>query len=200
MKIRAKYPEYKIIPSKIPMRNLQSIGFEGNLPVKKSSSLDKIINNSFAQELFKLAQKNPHVFNLINLSIFGMALRPATVLAVPGAEKEDKQYVAAKSLIGTALIVVSELIVCIPLGKSIEKLGKAAETNPKILFPKINSPKYDAYNFFISHAVGLVLTLALSSFLTVRLTTKIMNKLFQQKNSNANKDMQKLQEKERGNL
>lgn len=200
MKIRAKYPEYSINSLKTPAKSGQNINFEGNPAVSETPRIDNFLKKGYAQKLFKLAQGNPHVFNLINLAIFGIVLRPTTILAIPGAEKEDKQYVAAKSLIGTALIVASELLVCIPLGKGIEKLGKAAKKNPKNLFPEFNTPRYDAYNFLISHAVGLVLTLALSSFLTVRLTTKIMNKLFPQKDSKVNDDTLKLQGKERGKL
>lgn len=198
MKLKAiKYPEYQINSPNMPKKNAQNIGFEGNLVVSETPRIDKMLKSPFVQKLFKIAQQNPHAFNLINLAVLGIVLRPATVMAVPGAEKEDKQYVAAKSVIGTALIVASQLLISIPIGKGIEKLGKAAEKNPKIPFFKFGSKKFDAYNFLISNAVGLVVTLASSSFLTVKLTTKIMNKFIAQKNSNPSKDTQNLKGKER---
>lgn len=199
MKIRANYPEYQVNSLKMPtksVKNAQSIGFEGNSAASETPRIDNLLKKPLVQKLFKIAQQNPHAFNLINLAVLGIVLRPTTVMAVPGAEKEDKQYVAAKSVIGTVLIVASQLLISIPIGKGIEKLGKAAEKNPKIPFFKFGSKKFDAYNFLISNAVGLIVTLASSSFLTVKLTTKIMNKLLPQK-SNLNKDTQNLKEKER---
>jgi hypothetical protein len=196
MKIRAKYPEYSMNNPKIPSKNASRIGFEGSFAAKPDT-VDKVLKSNFAQKLFEIADNNSHVFNLINLAIYGMALRPATLLTVPGAEKEDKQYVAAKSLIGTTLIVASELLICIPLGAGINKLGKMAKQNPEIKFPVKGSKQFKAYSFLINNVVGLVLTLALSSFLTVRLTTKIMNKLFPPKDSKANKNTQNPQGKER---
>lgn len=199
MKIRAKYPEYQVNSPNMPAKSVKSaktIGFEGNSAVSETPRVDKILKKGYVQKLFKIAQQNPHAFNLINLAALGIVLRPATVLVIPGAEKEDKQYVAAKSLIGTVLIVASQLLISIPLGNAIERLGKAAEKNPKIPFFKFGSKKFDAYNFLISNAVGLAVTLASSSFLTVKLTTKIMNKLLPQK-SHLNKDTQSLKGKER---
>lgn len=198
MKLKAiKYPEYPINSLKMPIKNAQGIGFAGNSAVSESPRVDKILKKPFVQKLFKIAQQNPHAFNLINLAVLGIVLRPTTVMAIPGAEKEDKQYVAAKSVIGTVLIVASQLLISIPLGKGIEKLGKAAEKNPKIPFFKFGSKKFDAYNFLISNAVGLIVTLASSSFLTVKLTTKIMNKLISRNISKPSKDTQNLKGKER---
>lgn len=197
MKLKAiKYPEYSKSTPNMPKKNVSSIGFEGNSAVSKTPRIDRILKKGYVQKLFKIAQQNPHAFNLINLAALGIVLRPATVLMIPGAEKEDKQYVAAKSLIGTVLIVASQLLISIPLGNVIERLGKAAAKNDKIPFFKFGSKKFDAYNFLISNAVGLAVTLASSSFLTVKLTTKIMNKLLPQK-SNLNKGTQNLKEKER---
>lgn len=197
MKIQAKYPEYQVNSPKMPTKNSKSMGFEGNLAVSESPRIDKILKKPLVQNLFKIAQQNPHAFNLINLAVLGIVLRPTTVMAIPGAEKEDKQYVAAKSVIGTVLIVASQLLISIPLGKGIEKLGKAAQKNPKIPFFEFGSKKFDAYNFLISNAVGLIVTLASSSFLTVKLTTKIMNKWMSQKNSNSNNGTQNPKGKER---
>lgn len=196
MKIRAKYPEYQINSLNNSKRNPPAINFEGNSAVSEMPKIDKILKKPFVQKLFKIAQQNPHAFNLINLAVLGIVLRPATVMAVPGAEKEDKQYVAAKSVIGTVLVVASQLLISIPLGKGIEKLGKVAANNPKNPFFKFGSKQFDAYNFLISNAVGLIVTLASSSFLTVKLTAKIMNKFLPQKDSNANNNTQNPQGKE----
>jgi len=200
MKIRAKYPEYPMKTPNMPPKNAPSMGFEGNLAAKKEPVIDRILKKEFAQKLFDMADRNPHLLQVISIGVLGMTIRPATLLAIPGAEKEDKQYIAAKSIIGTAMFVASQLLVSVPLDKSLKKIGEIAQKNPKSRFYKYSPKQLKAYSFLISNAIGLTLTLATSSFLTVKLTTKIMNKLFAKKDSNANNDTQKLQGKERDNL
>jgi hypothetical protein len=183
MKIPAiKYSEYPSQP-----QTTKPKGFAGNFAVSKTPFTDKILKKPFAQKLFSLASENPHVFNLINIGILGTLIRPATLIIIPGAEKEDKQYVAAKSVIGTVLLVASELAICIPLAKCIDKLGEAAKKNPASKFPKIGTPKFKAYGYLVNNVVGLALTLASSAFITVKLTTKIMNKLDKNKKENNKK-------------
>jgi len=202
MKIRAiNYPKYSTNTLNTPSKNSSSMGFEGNSSAGNNKFIDGILNNKVAQSLFKTAGRNPHLIQVMSVGILGLTLRPATLLVVPGAKKEDKQYVAAKSIIGTALFVVSQLLISIPLDKSLKKLAETAQKNPKSVFKQYSSKQIKAYSFLISNAVGLVATFATSSYLTVKFTTKMMNKLFPQKTSdNANNDTQKPQGKERGNL
>jgi hypothetical protein len=169
------------------VQNIYQKGVMGNFCAQKPSKIDTVLKNKFAQKLFNLASENPHVFNLINIGILGTLIRPATLIIMPGAEKEDKQYVAAKSVIGTVLLVASELVICIPLAKCIDKLGEAAKKNPASKFPKIGTPRFKAYGYLINNVVGLALTLASSAFITVKLTTKIMNKLDKNKKENNKK-------------
>lgn len=199
MKLKAiKYPEYPINSPNMPAKSVKSpknIGFEGNLAVKNETA-DRILNNKFVQNIFETAGRNPHLVQVATTGVLGLTLRPATLLAVPGAEKEDKQYVAAKSIIGTAIFVVTQLLITLPLDKSLKKLTDVAKQNPQSVFKNYSPKQLKAYSFFVSNAVGLALTLATSSFLTVKLTTKIMNKLFPHK---ASKEVntQNLQGKER---
>lgn len=198
MKVRAiQYPEYQIKTSNMPTKNTSNIGFEGLSTAKKNGMVDWVLKNKYAQKLFGIADKNPHVLNVICIGVLGTTLRPATLLAVPGAEKEDKQYVAAKSIIGTILFVASQLLISLPLGKGLKELGKTAVKNPQSKFYKYSPKKMEAYSFLISNAVGLVLSLFSSSFLTVKLTTKIMNKLFSQRHAKQSNDTQNPQGKER---
>lgn len=195
MKLRAiNYPEYPINSLNTPKKNASGIGFEGKFALK-NETIDKILEKKFVQDLFKKAGNNPHLIQVVSIGILGLTLRPATLLAVPGAEKEDKNYVAAKSIIGTVLFVASQLLVTIPLGKSLDKLEEIAKQNPKSVFHGYNSKQLAAYKFLVSNAVGLIFSLATTSYLTVRLTTKIMNKLFPHRAKEGS--TQKLQGKER---
>lgn len=193
MKLKAiKYPEYAINSPKMPIKNAQGIGFEGNLAVKNETA-DKILNNKFAKSVFNMAGRNPYLLQLLTTGVLGLSLRPLTLLAVPGAEKEDKQYVAVKSVIGTALLLATQLLITIPLDKTLKVLIDKTKENPTGIFKTYTPKQLKAYSFLVSNAVGLALTLATSSYLTVKLTTKIMNKLFSHKKA----DTQNSQGKER---
>lgn len=198
MKIQTiKNIEYRISNSCANSQTCAKTCFGTSLNAKESPIIDGILKNKLAQNLFKIAGRNPHLVQVISVGILGLTLRPATLLVVPGAEKEDKQYVAAKSIIGTALFVASQLLVSIPLDKSLKKIEEIAQKNPTSVFNHYSPKQLKAYNFLISNAVGLALTLTTSSYLTIKLTTKIMNKLFPQKKSIVNSSMQKPQREER---
>lgn len=181
MKIRAQYPEYSNNSLSNSRKNPQRIGFEGNPVASETPRIDRILQKPFVQDIFKKASNNSHLIQVLSIGVLGLALRPATLLVIPGAEKKDKQYVATKSIIGTALLVATQLLITIPLGKSLDKLAEIAKKNPKSAFNSYTPKQLKAYNFLISSVVGLVLTFATSSYLTVKLTTQIMTKLFPQK-------------------
>lgn len=197
MKIRAtQYPEYSVKTSNMPKKNTSSIGFEGNSVVSETPRIDKILKTPFFKNVFEIAGRTPHVIRVGSIGILGLTLRPATLLAVPGADKKDKQYVAAKSVIGTALFVASQLLITLPLDKSLKSLAEKAKKNPSSIFNKYSPKQLAAYSFFVSEAVALIFTFATSSYLTVKLTTKMMKKLFPNTDSNKN-NTQKPQGKER---
>lgn len=190
MKIRAQYPEYPNNPLNNSRKNPQRIGFEGNLAVKNETA-DKILNNKFCQSVFNMSGRNPYLVQLLTTGVLGLSLRPLTLLAVPGAEKEDKQYIAVKSVIGTALLLATQLLFTIPLDKTLKLLIDKNQKNPTGIFKNYTPKQLKAYSFLVSNTVGLALTLATSSYLTVKLTTKIMNKLFSKKNANTQKSQGK---------
>lgn len=183
MKIRAKYPEYPINSPKMPIKNAPNIGFEGNSAMSETPRIDKILKSPFIQKMFETAGRTPHVVRVGSIGILGLTLRPATLLAVPGAKKEDKQYVAAKSVIGTALFVASQLLITLPLDKSLKSLAQKAKKTPTSIFNKYSPKQLSVYSFIVSEAVALAFTFATSSYLTVKLTTKMMTKLFPAKDT-----------------
>lgn len=179
-----KYNEYKICSGNTPKNiiNRQTTAFVGNIVASKTPFIDKVLNNKLAQKSFKLADFSPHIFNLSIMGLIGVILRPASIFVVPGAKKEDKQYAMAKSIVGSVVVIASHLALCIPLAKAIKKLGVEAEAKPHLSnFPKINSPRFEAFNYFVNNGFAMFLTVALS-MLTVKAITTIMNKILPTKN------------------
>ena len=151
------------------------MNFAGNLPIEKTPFIDRLIKTKFSQKVFNLASLNPHTFCLAVMAVIGIAMRPATILVTPGAKKEDKQYAAAKSIIGTTIVTATHLALFIPLGNIIKKHAiEAMDKKNNSGFPKINTPKFEAYNYLVNNGVAVILSVALA-MATVKTITKIMN-------------------------
>lgn len=180
MKIQSiKYTESRVKSDKLrlPTNNPKTQSFEGRLPASKSPFIDSILGSKLAQKTFKLASLNPHTFNLTIMAAMGIFIRPVSIMLVPGAKKEDKQYAAGKSVVSSTITTVTHMALCIPLAKSIEKLAIKAEKHPNMIkFPTINSPKFEAFNYLVNNGFAVILTLA-SSALMAEAVTKIMHKL-----------------------
>lgn len=161
-------------------KNPQKISFGGNLPAKNSRMIDSILKSESAQWIFKLADKNPHNFNIVVMALIGVLLRPATILITPGAKKEDKQYAAGKSIIGSIIGPAIHVGPFIILANAINKLGKEAEKNPKIKFPKINTKEFEAFNYIVNNGTAFILSLLLA-LSVAKATAKIMNIVFPEK-------------------
>lgn len=188
MKIKTiKYNHYKSCQANLNKGsnpNQSAPSFAANLPVKKTPFTDKLLKNKLVQKLFNLASLNPHAFNLTIMAVMAILLRPATILIVPGAKKEDKQYAAGKSVVSSVISTMTQLALCIPLAKSIEKLAKEAESKPHLSnFPKIKTPKFDAFNYLVNNGFAIILTVV-SSIVMAKAVAKIMNKILPKKENN----------------
>lgn len=165
--------------------NPSSVSFAADLPAEKTPFIDKILKNKFSQKLFNLASKNPHAFNLTAIGLMGILLRPVGILVIPGAKKEDKQYAAAKSSIGTVITVCAQLAFCIPLALLIEKLAKEALKNPSASnFPQIKTPKFEAFNYFVNNGFSMILAVFIS-MLVAKTLTVVMKKFAPEKDENS---------------
>lgn len=156
-------------------KNGLNIKFNGNVP-KPSPVTDRILKNKLVKWLFELSDKNPFAFGIVALATSCMALRPATVMVVPGSNDKDKKYAAGKSFIASFVATTSRLIFILPLGIVMKKLGDAAKNNPKINFPHKGTTKFDAFNFAVNHSAGIILSIPTAA-LVVFLVAKIMDKL-----------------------
>lgn len=176
--IRYQEPKLKALSSQKEHDNKEKqVSFKSAVPNTKTTFIDWVLKNKLAKKMLDLASSNPHTFNLTIMAIIGITIRPATILVCPGAKKEDKQYAAGKSVISSAITTITQVALCIPLAKSIEKLAKAAEKHPeKIAVPKFKSPKFEAYNYLVNNGFAVILTV-ISSMIMAKAVTKIMNKL-----------------------
>lgn len=190
MKIQTiKYNHYKSCQanlSKCGTQNQSAPAFAANLPAKTTFSktlfTDKLLKNKFVQKLLNLASLNPHAFNLTIMAVMAILLRPATILIVPGAKKEDKQYAAGKSVVSSVISTTAQLALCIPLAKSIEKLAREAESKPHFSnFPKVKTPRFEAFNYLINNGFAVLLTVA-SAMVMSKAVAKVMNKILPDKN------------------
>lgn len=164
--------------------NPSSVSFAADLPSEKTPIIDRILKNKLSQKLFNLASKNPHAFNLAAIGLMGIILRPVGILVIPGAKKEDKEYAAAKSGIGTVIMIAAQLAFCIPLAMAIEKLAKEALKNPNISnFPKIKTPKFEAFNYFVNNGFSMILAIFISMIVAKTLTI-VMKKVTSKQDDN----------------
>lgn len=160
-----------------------NIIFKGN-PTKPSPLTDKILKNKLVGGLFKLADKNPFAFNIVALATACMALRPATVMVVPGSNDKDKKYAAGKSFIASFISTASRLLFILPLGIAIKKLAEKAKIDPKIHFPADGTDAFKKFNFAINNASGAIIAIPTAA-LVVYLVAKIMDILMKEpKNEN----------------
>lgn len=149
------------------------LNFRGKLPESKDF-LDKVLEKG--KGLFKLADINPFAFNVACLLTTCVVMRPLTILALPGTNKEDKQYAAGKSVISATLANTSRLIFILPLGIMMKNLGKNAKEDPSFRFPKIKTRRFNAFNYLVNNASAFLLSIPMSAVMVVAVA-KIMNKI-----------------------
>lgn len=140
--------------------------------------IDSCLKNKTLQKVFEFANLSPFGFTVLSMATTCIVMRPPVILAMPGAKKEDKQYMAGKSIIASLLANSSRIAFCLPLMLAIKNLGQKARIakNPeKIGFPAIETPKFDALNFAINSVFALALGVV-TSFAMVGVVAKAMDK------------------------
>lgn len=165
------------------------VNFKGTLP-KPSPILDRFLNNKITKSAFKLASLNPFAFNIAALALTCIVMRPLTILITPGSTKEDRRYAAGKSVIASTIANTSRIVFCLPLANAMKKLGKASQAGAVgVKFPKIGTPKFDAFNYLVNNGFAVILSLATSAII-VEAVAKVMDKLVPvtKKTKDANKE------------
>ncbi len=91
--------------------------------VKKPTNLtSKIINSDFFNKALLLVKENEALFeNIITIFLAGL-LKPICVLAMPGAEEEDKQVAATKNFVGAVTSFVLSALILTPVSKGVKRV------------------------------------------------------------------------------
>lgn len=142
----------------------------------ESKAINSILNNKSAQWVFKFAKKNPFGFNILALALSCIILRPATIMVLPGQKKDDKQYLAGKSIIASVIIDIARLAFCLPLAKALDYMGEKAKELPKLKFPKAGTKEFDMFNFGVNNALSVVLQVGTAALMTLAIP-KVMSKI-----------------------
>ena len=161
------------------MNSRQNVNFKG------SSS----IGSSLWKSLITICEKTNNNKALSEAAIgcaFASFLRPVTIIALPGAKKEDKQYAAGKAFISGFLSLAFSALFFIPLNKYI--LNPIVEN--KLLKGKMfpfaaNSVQQKAFKFLVDYGVAKFAVGALDAFILFKLLHPVVHALFGNKKAEA---------------
>lgn len=164
------------------VKNSTPVNF-GMAANKADRFIDKFLKSKTGLKILKMADINPTLFALGIGTAVSVTLRPATLLVVPGAKKEDKKYAAIKSIISAFITLATQGLIFYPLGLAMKNLGEKAKEAPQTTkFPyKIKTPKFEACNFFLNNGLGFFVTIA-ATLVMVKVVGAIMNKIMPPKN------------------
>lgn len=149
--------------------NQNNISFKGGVPL---TILDPIIKNKYFQSLLNLSVKNPSLFDSTIVLALATTIRPATILAIPGPPKEDRQYAAAKSIATGIIGVIVSALIYIPFEKGLRTFGPAAVEK----FCK-NPKAAEAFNYIVNKGSKLIIG-PLDAMLLFKLIPPIMKRVF----------------------
>jgi len=173
--------DYKQAKTKKTQANLSFSGFPEYLAEKVP---ENFLKNKGLHNFLKLAENNASMFEEIITFILGAFLRPAAILAVPGAKKEDKEYPAVKSIASAIISFGLTALVYIPLARHIRKLGTTAVKNASKSgsFPyKEGTTQFDSFNYLVNYG-SIFIVAPLQTILLFKAIPPLMNKLFPKEN------------------
>ncbi|MDD3012449.1 MAG: hypothetical protein PHC34_01955 [Candidatus Gastranaerophilales bacterium] len=175
-------PNYKQAKTKKTQVSLSFSGFPEYLAEKIPEGF---LKNKNLHNYLKLAENNASMFEEIITFILGVFLRPAAILAVPGAKKEDKKYPAVKSIASSLISFGLTALVYIPLARHIRKLGTTAVKNVSKSgsFPyKEGTKQFDSFNYLVNYG-SIFIVAPLQTVLLFKAIPPLMDKLFPKKDN-----------------
>jgi hypothetical protein len=178
----------------------QNMNFRGApVPPKAPSKLFKPIIATC-----EFVDKNPALAEAAIGTLFASILRPTTILAMPGAKKEDKEYAASKAFISGFLGLGLNFLCLVPVAiatravakQGFKKLLKTANGEKifeeiKPVFDKKDKQKSEAFSFLTKYAASFVVAI-IDTMILFKLIHPVAQKLFGHKheskqNSEVNK-------------
>lgn len=144
--------------------------------------IDKFLNSKTGLKIIKTAGLNPAFFALAMGTLVSTTFRPATLMVVPGAKKEDKKYASIKSIISAFVTLATQGLIFYPLGLAMKKLGEKAKDAPNSTkFPyKIKTPKFEICNYFLNNGLNIFVTVG-ATLVMVKVVGAIMDKIMPRK-------------------
>ena len=160
------------------------------------------IKSDKVNHALKLVKDNEALFeNIITIFLAGL-LKPICVLAMPGAEEEDKQMAATKNFVAAVTGFVLSSLILTPISKSVKKVTKNMSKfgiNPE--YAKLIDPKWedivvgktkdgkdimggylaDAYSTFYKKVADLGIT-PTKAKITITFMPYLLNALFGKRN------------------
>lgn len=160
------------------------------------------IKSDKVNHTLKLVKDNEALFeNIITIFLAGL-LKPICVLAMPGAEEEDKQMAATKNFVAAVAGFVLSSLILTPISKSVKKVTKDMskfKINPE--YAKLIDPKWedivvgktkdgkdimggylaDAYSTFYKKVADLGIT-PTKAKITITFMPYLLNALFGKRN------------------
>lgn len=136
-------------------------------------------NSGTLNYVAKLAKDYPGLFEGLTALGVTCTIRPLTILTMPGAKKEDKQYAAVKSIASGILGYIESLIIFKPLGDIVKKLGQGQyDKFLKKPFPfKYGTPQFNTFSFIVNYGSKFIAAIPFA-ILTFKLIPVMMEKLF----------------------
>jgi hypothetical protein len=133
---------------------------------------DAVHRSGILHKILRLAGDNPTFFEVAFATTIMTTLRPITILAVPGAKKEDKQYAAVKAVCSATAALALTALLYIPLGAVMKRLGKS----PAFPF-KEGTEAFKAFNHYLNYGSKFLIA-PLEAMLLFKLIPPIMHKVF----------------------
>lgn len=126
-----------------------------------------------------LAKNYPGLFEALAALGVTCTIRPVSIMALPGAKTEDKQYAAVKSIASGLVGYGLSLALYKPIGDVMKKLGKG-ELNHLLKKPfpyKTGSAQFDTFSFVVNYGSKFILALP-TAVATFKAIPWLMNKIF----------------------
>ena len=138
--------------------NISDINFSGS-PFKLSEAAKKKLYTSKGFHKFAKLTENPVLLDATVVLGLACFLRPLTILKLPGAEKRDKQYAAAHSIVSGTWGYITALALFNPISNAVNNVAKKAEDKPEYLKNTYikNKKNREAFKFVAGYGPKLIL-------------------------------------------
>lgn len=153
----------------------QRVAFSGNIQKNIASGIansisDKFFKNKFTQAVFKLAQKDVALFDAFLTFGIVSSIRPLTIMATPGASKDDKQYAAVKAAAGGIIGLGLTALLFTPVTKAVQTAAKEV----------FNKEKAKSFEYIMNYGSKFIVA-PLQAILLVEMMHPLMNLFFPRK-------------------